>query len=169
MSGTLPQSIHPYRLAHRGGSLIGQLPLVGMSRLRESLYSDAGEVHVNLRFRCDEQGRHRVDGSVRALLQLTCQRCLGAMGYEVDNEVHLELVARPEDAGRVENGYEPLLVRDDLVAVRSMVEDELLLALPAHPRHAEGQCRVAPEYRPQPQAESTERTRPFEVLAKLKH
>ena len=166
MSTSLPERIRPLRLARRGESLAGRMPVAGMARLRESLYSDAGEVTVDLRFYRDEEGHHRIGGTVRGTLEVVCQRCLGPLSVDVDSAVRLEI--RDEDAMQPEDEYEPLLVGGEYVSLRDLVEDELILALPSYPRHARGACRIAAQYRPEPNAESGERQRPFDVLAKLK-
>ncbi|NIR32366.1 MAG: hypothetical protein GWN84_24300 [Gammaproteobacteria bacterium] len=168
MSTSLPERIRPLRLARRGERVSGRMPVAGMSRLLESLYSDAGEVAVDLRFHRDDEGHHRITGTVQGTLELVCQRCLGPLRFEVDSAVCLEVVERVEDATQPEEGYEPLLVTEEHVSLRRLVEDELILALPPYPRHAQGVCGIAARYRPVSDAESGGRQRPFDVLAKLK-
>ncbi len=168
MSTSLPEHIRPVRLARRGERVSGRTSVAGMSRLLESLYSDTGEVSVDLRFHRDEEGHDRITGTLHGTLELVCQRCLGPLRFDVDSEVRLELASREDEAARPEEDYEGLLVSGERVSLRSVIEDELMLALPAYPRHTEGACRVAAQYRPSPDAGAAERQRPFGVLARLK-
>src|SRR4030095_12333539 len=87
----------------------------------------------------DERGRPSLRIRVSGTLELRCQRCLEPMRMEVDEEELLVLAASqaeidadpadPEAPDRVLAGKE--------MALRELVEDQLILALPFAPRHAE--------------------------------
>lgn len=80
-----------------------------------------------------------VSGRIVADLQLQCQRCLDAMPWRLETEFHWALVAGDDDAE--DSDAEPVLLQDDKWMVTDAITDEILLALPSYPRHAEA-CAV---------------------------
>jgi uncharacterized protein len=131
----------------------------------------------SLRFERDSDGRFVVRGRVQARLVLQCQRCLGPMIFDVDRPILLAFVHNDEQAIALPDAYDPWVVREDLVNAQELVEDELLLALPAVPRHpAEDGCAehlgaAAPpvgRVSVDTDADVREARRPFAVLASIK-
>jgi uncharacterized protein len=73
-------------------------------------------------------------------------------------------VSGEDEIKRLPEGYEPLLVTGEPLLTRELVEDEVLLAIPAIPRHGgEEACVTGYENQSLP-----ERENPFAVLEKLK-
>ena len=72
-----------------------------------------------------------------ATLQLRCQRCLGPLSHEVDTDEILVLAASQAeiDADPLTVDMPSRVVAGKEMAVRDLVEDELILALPYAPRH----------------------------------
>ena len=137
--------IDGFEFASAGATQEGKLPLSSFPRLQDVLVSDAGDVTYALRGVRDERGRPGLRLSVRSTLQLRCQRCLGPLLHEVQAEQLLVLAV-----SQAEIDAEPLAVdsADRIVAakemaVRDLVEDELILSLPYAPRHDE--CEAHPE------------------------
>ncbi len=95
-----------------------------------------GTARYSLRFERDLQNRSTVTGTVRAQLRLQCQRCLDEVEIPVDLRIALALIRKDEDALELPDDLDPLLVTDDGIRPLDIVEDELLLAIPAFPTHA---------------------------------
>jgi len=91
------------------------------------------------------------------------------MVHQVAEKVELAVVSGIEEAERLPDHYEPLLVEESLIRPRDLIEDELLLGLPQIPRHASGKCglQVDRGFNPEPGAHSNE-ANPFAVLAAMK-
>jgi uncharacterized protein len=153
-----PAAIDGLAFARSAGVLKGRLGTESMPRLARSGCSGSF-IDFVLTGEVNERGkpelRLAVDGSVR----LECQRCLGNVDWPLRFEARLELVvseaellAADDDVDRVVAG------RDMSVAV--LVEDEVILALPMVPKHA--QCRAAAE------AEGGAEPSAFQALAALK-
>jgi len=88
------------------------------------------------------------------------------MGLDLFSEMRLAGVASDAEAKALVGDFEPLLVTDERANLVTMVEDELLLALPAAPRHGEGDgCALPPRYRADP---ARTRPLPFADLARLR-
>jgi uncharacterized protein len=173
MLSLLPDFADPARLCALGKAYEGAIPLADLSRLAPLLTSTEGEAAFALAFRMDAEGRPVVQVKVRASLPVQCQRCLDTMMHEVDSTSRLVVVSGPEEAERLPDDLDPLLVGNDRVALRSLLEDELLLAIPAAPRHRTEDCKVKLDELnalPEQRAASVDRNaeHPFAALANWK-
>jgi len=156
--------IDGFEFASAGATQQGVLPLSGFERLRDVLASDEGEVAYELEGVRDERGRPSLRLRVDGTLQLRCQRCLGPLAFEVKADALLVLAATQAeiDADPADVGSPDRILATKQMAVAPLVEDELILALPYAPRHAE--CAPAAK------AGEGATARPFADLRdKLKH
>ena len=98
-------------------------------------------------------------------MPLICQRCLEALDFELDASTDFILVPDesmipvPED----ENDIEDYLVANPHTQIVELLEDELLLALPYAPKHADEQCAAKSGVQT-----SNEKQSPFAILRGLK-
>ncbi len=129
--------IDGFEFASAGAAQQGVWPLSGFARLRELLTSDAGEVGYALRGTRDARGRPSLRLSVRGTLPLRCQRCLEAMPFKVQAEELLVLAATQAeiDAEPADPSAPDRVVAGKEMAVRELIEDQLILELPYAPRH----------------------------------
>ena len=142
MLSLLPDFADPLRLCALEKAYEGAIPLADLPRLAPLLTSSEGEAAFALAFRMDAHRRPVVRVEVRAQLPVQCQRCLETMLLGVESSSMLGVVSGPDEAERLPDDLEPLLVGDDRVVLRSLVEDELLLAVPAAPMHPPEECTV---------------------------
>ncbi len=173
MLSILPDFADPLRLCALGKAYEGEVALADLARLLPLLASSEGSVTFGLAFSTDDEHRPVVDVSVRARLALRCQRCMQAMQLDVDSSTRLAVVSGPDEAERLPDELDPLLVDDDRLELRSLVEDELILAVPPAPMHQPEECAVKLETWNDDVASDTEtsgaeRDNPFEALAHLK-
>lgn len=155
MSVSLPDLIDPRRAAAQEAVFEGVLSLSRLPRLSALLVDDARlpglaghsaqseRATYRLAFGHDDDGRAVVLGSVIAELPLRCQRCNQGYRLAVDAPVRLALVEGVDEANALPDHYDPLLLDSRLIRPADLVEDELILAVPAIPRHAGSDC-VAP-------------------------
>ena len=97
---------------------------------------------------------------------LRCQRCLGTLQFEVKADVSIGFVEGLDEAEQLPEDLDPQMVKEGRVALRDLIEDELLLALPQVAMHPIGECMVPtgePGDKPVAKKQS-----PFAVLAQLK-
>lgn len=145
----------------------GALPVAGFDRLRDSLFAAPangkdGDACYELSGGADARDRPVLRLTVTARLPLQCQRCLKALAHELVIDTTLRLV--PEAALEAEMSDDPN--ESDCVAasteldVAALIEDEILLALPAYPRHEAGHCTAEGEV-------STKKDSAFSVLSTL--
>jgi len=164
----IPEHIDPFRFAEQSLRLEGVVKIIDMHRLSASLNSTNEPVAVKLEFGVDEQGITFVKGHLKTTLILQCQRCMEPFVYEIISNFVLGVVNSLEEVDSLPEGYEPALAKDGLLALRELVEDELILNLPIIPRHEPDICKVK---LPLADAgwEQEKGENPFHVLASLKH
>jgi uncharacterized protein len=153
--------IDGFEFASAGAKQQGVWPLSDFPRLRDMLATHAGEVAYEISGVRDERGRPSLRLKVSGRLALRCQRCLEPMPFEVQTDATLvlaatlaEIHAEPASAeapDRVVAGKE--------MALRELIEDELILAVPYAPRHES--CTAAGA------RESAAKTSPFAGLRSL--
>ena len=175
MLSLLPDYADPRRLCALGKAYEGVIPLAELPRLAPLLTSTEGEAAFALVFGKDAQQHSTVEVKISARLALQCQRCLGEMVEYVDTVSRLAVVEGLDEAERLPDDLDPLLVEDDRIALRNLLEDELILAIPTAPAHRAEDCRVdlqtinrADESAPNATAEVIRSENPFAALAALK-
>jgi uncharacterized protein len=169
MSSHLPEYVSPLALAEKGCLIQGEYPLADLSRLNGMLAQHKGAVRFELNFQRESRSRV-ITGFVLADLKLNCQVCMEELDLSIDKKVSLSVVTSIEQAERLSEEYEALLLQstEDTVALMDIVEDELILALPDCARH--GDCsigtKMSTNIKEEPEPE--EAVNPFSVLANLK-
>ncbi|NOT83687.1 MAG: metal-binding protein [Methylococcaceae bacterium] len=134
MLDRLPEIIDPLVFAERRIELKGTLKIKSLTRLEGLILDDAGVIEVELFF--NKQGRHAfIDGWASTTLIMQCQNCLDAVDVPIKTAIKLGLITNLDYADRLPAGYEPLIIDEEKMLLKEIVEDELLLALPAFPKH----------------------------------
>ena len=175
MSAGLAHTVDPWRLASRHAVIAGETALRRLPRLAEVLADTGGAAAYELNFHLDESNRVRITGWVRAVLPIRCQRCLETLEFPVDARLDLAVVLGDTEAELLPDTCEAVLANEGAISLRSLVEDELLLALPQIAMHAENLCDTPDWNRENFDAaetgqarDETGKTNPFAVLAGLK-
>jgi uncharacterized protein len=115
----------------------GELNTSGLERLSELLYADRhSTVGVSLCCKRGPGGLVIADLHYKATLYAVCQRCLEQVEQMVDATVAWAFVGSESEAASVPDGFEVLVLNDERVQPATLVEDELILALPMVPRHS---------------------------------
>ena len=138
MSGGLPIQIDPLDLAKNQVQLEGQYLTANLPRLAEFSPSKDAKVHVKLGFIQETDALIKVTGSIDSRLRLTCERCLQPFEYEISLEpkFYFDVSGVEPD----EQDERDIIQVKGPVDLKSLVEDEVLLALPMIPMHAPDQC-----------------------------
>jgi len=133
-----------------------------LPRLADLLTTTAGSLSVRLEGWRDEQGKSWLQLDIAGEPVLCCQRCLGGMKYPLAIRSRLQLIAPgadwPDDD--LEDDSADAIAADAELTVLSLVEDEVLLALPIAPRHEQCESPSA--------SASGNGSSPFAALADLK-
>jgi uncharacterized protein len=112
------------------------IPLSELPRVSRELTTVDGEALGRVRF-SRQLGQAVADLEVSARPEVVCQRCMQPMRWPVDVKSRVALVSDYATADRVPEEMEVFLVEGDSVSVRDLVDEEVMLALPNVPRHAE--------------------------------
>ncbi len=162
MPAELPVEVDCRRLLAAGGTLSGTIAATRLTRV-DGLFRARAAVSAELTLSRDDNDRMVVNGHFSAPLDAQCQRCLDWMAIEVEGEFELDVVESANAADRDD---------DDLVYsvahrldIAALVEDEVLLACPMIPVHAERDC--GGEQAPSPRVPSEKRYKPFAALDQL--
>lgn len=158
--------INAFEFAKQSLEIHDKIPLLCIPELKQVLFSEPLEqdsVTYSLRGERGADGRFGLRLGIKGWLQLTCQRCLGPMDYNIASESWFVLVSSeaelPEDETDDEVDY---LVASDELDVEALVREEILLAMPLAPKHDEGPCADTLEKR------VSHKGNPFKVLEGLK-
>lgn len=134
MSREYPDWISPQRAADGKRVFSGTIPLSRMQRLQPLLVSAQGDVTFVAAFRRDLDGLVIVDLQVEAALPLVCQASLETYDEQVNRRSELAVIERDNEQAELSENYEPITIENGRLEFASLVEDELLLALPQIPR-----------------------------------
>ncbi|MCW5584298.1 MAG: DUF177 domain-containing protein [Gammaproteobacteria bacterium] len=113
-----------------------------MQRLSLNVVPSEAMVNAKLKFGVDEQGITFLTGHLETQLTLQCQRCLEPFTYEIMSHFTLGVVNTLDEANALPEQYEPALATEGNLALRELIEDEIILNLPIIPRHEPEDCKV---------------------------
>ncbi|WP_159674629.1 DUF177 domain-containing protein [Andreprevotia sp. IGB-42] len=136
--------------------------MADLARVRDRLVGTEGNMVWRLKGGVDKLERPWLEVSLTGELVLTCQRCLQPMPWPfvVDTRfTQFADEATADDAEMLDPDVDTLVI-DPAMSVETLLEDELLLALPFAPTHAV--CDAPQEQNLQ------DKPNPFAVLAGLK-
>ena len=165
----LPRRVDAVKLVDNNQQLNANIDTKLLTRIGESTLSADAPVEVQLEFRRDEEGIRTIKGNCQTHVTMECQRCLGAVGFDISSQFQLGLVFSDEKAKHLPKRLEPAMMDENgQLDLWELVEDEVLLNLPEFPMHPEGECRMyKAESDNEPEAD-VKKENPFDVLAKLK-
>lgn len=128
--------IDGFAFAESGDALQGVWPIADFPRLRDLLHTDAGAIEYVVSGGRDGEGRPALRIELRGTLGLICQRCLQPLDFRVALDSLLTLAHSPfeGDADPVDSSTERVVAGKEM-AVRELLEDELVLSVPLAQRH----------------------------------
>lgn len=165
----LPHKVDAYRFADNEIALQGKLKICDLQRLAGYLATDSGEVDVDVKFGVDEQKIRFMRGEIKAHVTLQCQRCLEPFEYPIAGRISVGLVQSEEEVGHLPKGYDSVLVKEGMIIIPDVIEDELIVSLPLVPMHASIDCKVKlPLEIDSEKREESMKENPFKVIELLR-
>jgi uncharacterized protein len=163
MARDFPDWLNPRAAAEGRRTFEGTVPLRRLNRLNELLYRDdaqgssqspsasatvesaatapggesAEEVSFKAHFTLDEERRAVIDLEVGATVQLLCQASLEPYWQVLARRSRLGVIDDEAEIDLLPADYDPVMTDHGRLALQTLVEDELLLALPQVPRNPE--------------------------------
>lgn len=165
----LPSQIDPRKLALKGALLEGHIDSTELIRLSSAVDRVVSPFAASIQFEIDESGQPLAKGTASVEVELTCQRCLDPLRVNLQAEFSLQIIWSEDQIANVSPDREPWVVIDRLANPISMVEDEILLALPFVNYHEVGSC-TGNALKPAglDADESMAAANPFSILEQLK-
>jgi DUF177 domain-containing protein len=136
-----PRALDLERLCRQGASIEGRVELAAMPRLASTLAASAvvdaeWSAQGVLVPAAGGDGQTWLHLHISASLPLQCQRCLQTFAFQVAIDRRLRFVAGEDEAARLdEQSDDDVLALDSRLDLLTLIEDELILALPLVPRH----------------------------------
>ena len=165
MPDHLPEFLDPVSFADKNRRLAGQLDFSRLDKLADLVVGASGRARFELRF--GKVGRvPGATGVLDATMILQCQRCLGDLPWHVHADINVGFVSSVDQAALLPESMEPVMIdAEGQVSLVDVVQDELLLAIPAVPRHEDCGLNVS-AVKPKP---VSDRPNPFAVLNQFKN
>jgi len=158
-----PAVIDSLEFARTAQRASGTVAVVALTRVADHLFDDQGTLDYTITGGSDKRNRPSLHVEVHGEIHLRCQRCLGRLPYRLDTASDLPVLT---NGGSNDDRYGlndlDGIAADPHTDVLTLVEDEVLLAMPMVPRHQEGQCNVALG------GDAAQKMSPFAGLARLK-
>ncbi len=142
------------------------MPLKELPALAQDCVDDNGRVTAMLSMHMNGVVP-TMHGEIQAQVRLICQRCLEPVVVELAAKTSLGFVQTEEQAALLPSDLEPFLYEEEEIPLSSVLEQELLLALPIVAYH--DQCSHQ-SYEPNEQevTAAEPKQNPFAVLEQLK-
>jgi uncharacterized protein len=129
------------------------------------LFDDSGAVDYRIEGSITSQGEPALRVELAADIAVRCQRCMERLPIRLDVGHTVVLSREVEELDPVSEEDEdvdsiPLVATVDLL---DLIDQEVMLALPLAPRHADGECEARPGT-----GQDLTKASPFAVLSQLK-
>jgi uncharacterized protein len=171
----IPVTLDVRKVAQHQTSYKGYVALAQLKRLTQSLTCTEGDVDVNIQTGIDERGLNFLKGEATVAGQVVCQRCNENMTLDLAAEFAYSPVKagyEDDEDNQLPEYYEPVQVNEfGEIALRDLIEDELILEVPLITMHDEQDCPAAGRDMSWGEIEEEvveEKPNPFAVLKQLK-
>ena len=158
-------SFDPARFGRDRGTIQGAASPAQLPRVAQELFDPEGQVEYRLEGTLTSKGEPAVHLSLKATLNLACQRCMECLPVTFAASKTLVFSHEVDELDPAEDEDEdvdavPLVAKVDVL---DLIDEEVMLGLPIAPRHEEGTCEARLEDVPSVSAQS-----PFSVLERIK-
>ena len=130
-----------FRLAREHGAIGGSIDPHRLTRVADGLADGPANVEWRIGGTTDVAGRPALAIELKGTVPLTCQRCLGDFDWSIDQRTEVLLAKDERDLATLDadSSAEVVLAGAPMDPL-TLVEDELVLALPFAARHPDGAC-----------------------------
>ena len=161
----LPKKINFFNFAKKEVKLNGDYKISELSRLSEIASNENDKVEVDLSFRLANGRIPSVEGIIKSLLVLDCQRCLDSLQVDLQVSFNIAFARNEFQADSLDDKFEIYLIGDDEeLETKDLITDEILLSIPMAPSH-DYDCGLKTE---KGNIVEEVREHPFDVLKNIK-
>jgi uncharacterized protein len=166
-----PKEIDPLKAAEQAKVFTAALPLTDFERFTSLIVHPTGNVQIHLQFVEPRGGRIKAQLMLTAEVNVTCERCQHPLPCKIEETLALQLVKTTKDIENLALGVSPMEVNaTGKLELHTLIEDELILALPPFPVHPEKKdCSLGENqaYYASPEEEQSLSYQPFANLKEL--
>lgn len=132
----LPNKINFFNFAKKEVKLNGDYKISELSRLSEIASNENDKVEVDLSFRLENGRIPCVEGMIKSVLILDCQRCLDSLQVALKVPFDIAFAKNEFQANSLDDKFEIYLIGDDEeLETKNLITDEILLSIPMAPSH----------------------------------
>ena len=132
----LPEKINFFNFAKKEVKLNGDFKVSELSRLSEIASNENDKVEVDLSFRLENGRIPCVEGIIKSILVLDCQRCLDSLQVDLKVPFNIAFARNECQAENLDDKFEIYLIGDDEeLETKDLITDEILLSIPMAPSH----------------------------------
>ena len=132
----LPKKINFFNFAKKEVKLNGDFKVSELSRLSEIASNENDKVEVDLSFRLENERIPCVEGIIKSILVLDCQRCLDSLQVDLKVPFNIAFARNEFQADSLDDKFEIYLIGDDEeLETKDLITDEILLSIPMAPSH----------------------------------
>ncbi len=136
-----PGRFDAFRLARERGSLAGSVDATRLPRLADRVVGAQAPVDWRIEGTADAMGRLALAVLLEGTVTLECQRCLGPLEFAISQRTQLLLAHDETETARLDAESDAeVLLAETALDPQTLIEDELVLALPYVARHPEESC-----------------------------
>ena len=161
----LTKKINFFNFAKKEVNLHGDFKVSELSRLSEVASNENDKVEVDLSFRLENGRIPCVEGIIKSILVLDCQRCLDSLKLELKVPFDIAFVRNESQDDSLDDKFEIYLIGDDEeLETKDLITDEILLSITMAPSH-DYDCGLKTE---KGNIVEEVREHPFDVLKNIK-
>jgi uncharacterized protein len=135
-SKKLPIKINFYNFAKKEVKLNGDYKVSELSRLSEIASNENDKVEVDLSFHLENERIPCVEGIIKSILVLDCQRCLDSLQVDLKVPFSIAFARNEFQADSLDDKFEIYIIGDDEeLETKDLITDEILLSIPMAPSH----------------------------------
>lgn len=131
----LPSRISLKKILDGNAFIEGLIASDRFSRLSDSVIAMDNYFDVFLKSARNLNGKIEIFLKVNGSVLMQCQRCLDNISVPIDLNTVLTVVAHDDEARASIKNQEPIIIENDALEIDTLVEDEILLALPIIAMH----------------------------------
>ena len=136
-----PGRFDAFRLARERGSLAGSVDATTLPRLTDRVIGAPAPIDWRIEGTADAMGRLALAVLLEGTVTLECQRCLGPLEFAISQRTQLLLAHDEAETARLDAESDAeVLLAETALDPQTLIEDELVLALPYVARHPEESC-----------------------------
>ena len=161
----LPSKINFFNFAKKEVMLNGDYKISELSRLSEIASNENDKVEVDLYLRLVNGRIPCVEGMIKSVLVLDCQRCLDSLQLDLKVPFDIAFARNEFQADSLDDKFEIYLIGDDEeLETKNLITDEILLSIPMAPSH-DYDCGIKTD---KGNIVEEVREHPFDVLKNIK-